>query len=143
MAGDRAADVLARHTGLAAQQRDQHSVDVLLAELRAAVGEQHVDELAGLSIRELGLCGPNCLPRLDRSPTTGSTGLVNAVAVLLVGHVEQTHVRSPPAPVVGLPADRADPQSDDLVDAQSGEQPQQRDRADELERIPRPDRPVA
>ena len=41
-----------------------------------------------------------------------------------------------------LPADRAEAQAEDLVDAQAGEQPQQRDRPDELERIPRRARPA-
>jgi hypothetical protein len=55
----------------------------------------------------------------------------------LVGRdIQQAH---PPAPigVGGLPADRADSQAEDLLNAQAGEQPQQRDSADQLEWIPR------
>ena len=85
MPGDLTADVLARHAGLAAQQRDQDLVDVLLTDPRAAVGQQHVDELAGLAILEPGLRRPDVSHASIASPTVGSTGLVNAVPVLFVG----------------------------------------------------------
>ena len=66
MPGDLTADVLARHARLAAQERDQDLVEVLLTNPRAAVSEQHVDELAGLAVREPRLRRPNRFPRLDR-----------------------------------------------------------------------------
>ena len=75
-------------------------------------------------------------------PTAGSTGLVNAVCGLVRRHVEQAHFCLVAVAGVGLPANRTDAQADDLVDAQPSEQPQERDGADELERIPRSDRPV-
>ena len=68
-------------------------------------------------------------------PRIGSTGLVNAVPVLWVGtSSRQTASRARTcweSPAIGcavvLPADAADAQAGDLVAAQAGEQPGQRD----------------
>ena len=84
------------------------------------------------------LSGPDGLPRSIASPTSRSTGLVNAGEVLFAGHRAGTPAAVVVAAVV-LVCQRIAPtrQAEDLVDAQAGEQPQQRDSADELERIPR------
>ena len=91
VAGDRAADVLARDAGLAAQQRDQHPVDVVRAELRAAEAEQHVDQLAGLAVGELRVRGPGLLPRVDRVADERVDRLGERGRGLVGRHVEQTH----------------------------------------------------
>ena len=76
-------------------------------------------------------------------PMIGSTGLVNAVPVLLtgmssrqnsVGGEDLAGVSRDGQPVV-LPADAAGPQPGDLVAAQAGEQPGQGERADEFHRV--------
>ena len=85
----------------------------------------------------LGCAGRTACHASIASPTSRSTGLVNALVVLLVG-TSSRHTRSP-SPASGAVCQRIapTPQAEDLVDAQAGEQPQQRDGADELERIPR------
>jgi len=108
VAGDLAAHVLAWDAGLAAQQRDEHPVDVLAAELRAAVGEQHVDQLAGLAVGNLGCAGRTACQASIALPTSGSTGLVNALVVLLTG-TSSRHTRSPPSTVSGVVCQRIAP----------------------------------
>ena len=76
-------------------------------------------------------------------PSSGSTGLVNAVPVLWVGtSSRQNRVFGEDiAGVAGdrgslvLPADAADPQPRDLIAAQAGEQPGQGHCPDELDRV--------
>ena len=144
MPGDLTADVLARNAGLSAQQRDQDLVDVLLTDPRAAVRQQHVDELARLAILEPRLWRPDRFPPLDRVADGAVDRFGERGAGLVRRHVQQTYALvTVLAVVLVLPADRADGQPEDLIDTQPGEQPEQRDRADELERIPRLPVPAA
>ena len=89
-----------------------------------------------------GCAGPGLLPLIDRVADDRIDRLGERGRGLAGRHVEQT---DPLAGRLGLllPADRADAQPQDLVGSQPGEQPHQRGRADELERIPRRAGPAA
>jgi hypothetical protein len=106
-------------------------------------GEQQVDELAGAAAGELRLGGAGGLPGVeglaqDRAGRLGERG-----AGLVGRHVQQAdrvagqdllRVAGDLGAVV-LPADAARPQPGDLVAALPGEQPGQRDRADQFQRV--------
>ena len=139
MAGDAPARVRRRHARLAAEQRDEAPVEVLRAHPPGAVAEEerHAPRRS---------CGPSSGGWSGRTashasmacPTSASTGLVNAVPVLWTGtSSKQTPVAacaSPSAACV-LPADAADAQPHDLVAAQAAEEPRDRQRPDERERV--------
>ena len=143
VAGDVAADVGGRDAGLAAQRGDDRAVDVVLRDRLRAHGEQQVDLLAGLAVKPGGLRGAHRLPGVDGLAEQRVDRLGERGPGLVDRHVEQADgiVGQDVGGVAGdrdavaLPADGPDPQAGDLVAAQPGEQPGQRDRADQLHRV--------
>ena len=83
-----------------------------------------------------GCAGRACSHRSIASPTIRIDRLGERGRGLAGRHVEQTHPLAVPLGLL-LPTDRANAQPKDLVGPQPGEQPHQRGRANELERIPR------
>ncbi|MFF9624006.1 hypothetical protein [Streptomyces griseosporeus] len=143
MAGDVAADVGGRDSGLAAEHRDDGVVDVAGGDAAGPDSEQRVDQLAGAAVGELRLVGAGSLPGVDGLAENRVDRLGEGGAGLVGGDVEQAdrvagqdllRVAGDRCPVV-LPADAAHPQPGDLVASLSGEQPGQCDRADQVERV--------
>ena len=132
-----------RDAGLGAQRRDDRVVDVVPGDRLGADGEQHVRVLAGLAVQAAGLGGPQRLPGLDGLPDDRVDGFGERGAGLVDRHVQQADglIGQDVGGVAGdglavvLPADAADPQPGDLVAAQAGEQPGQRDRPDQFHRV--------
>ncbi len=143
MARDVPPDIGGGNARLAAEHRDDRFVDVDGGHLPGPEGEQQVDELAGATVGEPRLGGAGGLPGIeglaqDRVDRLGERG-----AGLVGRHVQQTdrvtgqdliRVTRDLGAVV-LPADTAHPQAGDLITALPGEQPGQRDRTDQFERV--------
>jgi hypothetical protein len=63
MAGDVPARVRPRHTGLAAQCRDENMVEVGLADYREAIKKKEINHLTGFRIWQFQTFGPDPSPR--------------------------------------------------------------------------------
>jgi hypothetical protein len=143
VAGDVAAHVGVRDTGLVAERRDDRVVDVGGAHSAGPEGECEVDTLAGLAVEHPGLLGADGLPGFDGFSQQWVDGFGEGCAGLLSGHVEQADgvtgedfggVSGDRHSVV-LPADAAHAQAGDLVAAQPAEQPGHRHSPDKLHRV--------
>jgi hypothetical protein len=76
VAGDRAADVLARDPGLAAQHRDEHAIQIVRTEPCAAEREHESTSSPVLGSVNLGCAGRHASQPSIASPMSGSTGFV-------------------------------------------------------------------
>ena len=142
MASDVAASIVGRNSCLAAECGNQSLVQIALSDNCEAVQEKEIDHLCGFAVCHLYAFRANLLPGGNHLATIRSTGLVNAVLVLLTG--TSSMQTAPPARVSPLPgnetssrcpANAAQAQTQYLIVSQAREQPCDGQRFTEFDRV--------
>jgi hypothetical protein len=91
MARDVAANICRRYSGLAAECRNQHVVQVALTDDREAIQEKKIDHLTGFVIWQLDAVRANLLPHGNHLADDWIDGLGEGCARFVHGDIEHAN----------------------------------------------------